>query len=306
MSTENTKVETTQSKALTPAQMFESQAKMYENTVMQLLGDRGISPKKFMVTVINAVKKTPKLLDVDRKSLFGAILTSAELGLEPNTPMGHCYLIPYGKDCQFQIGYQGLIELAYRNPRILSINAEIVYEKDLFEYELGLNPRIKHVPSSEANKGAFKYVYAVVRMKDAEPLFTVLSKADIDAVKKIVKSGGVWGSQQDFRMWMEKKTAIKQVLKLVPKGNNNVLAKAMHVDNVTEGGGRIVATEDGEVEVVESTIAGNENKRSNSELLADEETGEVFTTAEPIAEPLKKATPEDKQTLFENNIDKKK
>ena len=137
-------------------------------------------------------------------------------------------------------------------------------------------------------------------MKDAEPLFTVLSKADIDAVKKIVKSGGVWGSTQDYRMWMEKKTAIKQVLKLVPKGNNEVLSKAIHVDNVYDGGGKVVATEDGEVEVMDSKIVANENKRSNAEIFADTETGEVMTTNDAPAPPLEVPT-EQPTGLFANN-----
>jgi len=301
-----------QSKALSPAQLFEKQAKGYEQIVMKLLADKGISVDKFMVTAINAVKKTPKLLDVDRKSLFGSILTAAELGLEPNTPMGHCYLIPYGKDCQFQIGYLGLIELAYRNPRIQRISAEIVYDKDEFEYELGLTPKLKHKPSPDMNRGGLKYVYAVCQLKDAEPLFVVLSKSDIENAKKLAKAGLAWDSKMDFMNWMPKKTAIKQVLKLVPKQNGGQnLAKAIQVDSIIEGGGRVVATEDGEVEVMDSKLSATENMRSNAELLSDSETNEqpeatAQTEYLPNENPPLQVVNEPTKDLFENSEKGKK
>jgi recombination protein RecT len=295
-----------QSKALTPAQLFEKQTKSYENVVMKLLADKGISADKFLVTAINAVKKTPKLLDVDRKSLFGAILTAAELGLEPNTPMGHCYLIPYGNQCQFQVGYQGLVELAYRNPRVMRISSEIVYEKDLFEYELGLTPKLKHVPSSETNRGVLAYVYAVVQLKDAEPLFVVLSKADIDNAKKLSKASLAWGSAMDFMNWMPKKTAIKQVLKLVPKGAVPQLAKAIHVDSVIDGGGKLSATEDGEVEVMDSKIAATDGMRSNAELLSNESEQVEDKQAVEVVSETATETIEPTKDLFANSEKTKK
>ena len=34
---------------------------------------------------------------------LGAMMQAAQLGLEPNTPIGQAYLIPYGNSCQFQL-----------------------------------------------------------------------------------------------------------------------------------------------------------------------------------------------------------
>ena len=73
-------------------------------------------------------------------------MNAAQLGLEPNTPLGQAYLIPYknhGKlECQFQIGYKGLIDMVYRNDNIQTVQAQCVYENDVFEYELGLEPKL--------------------------------------------------------------------------------------------------------------------------------------------------------------------
>lgn len=46
-------------------------------------------------------------------------MTAAQLGMEPNTPLGQAYLIPYenhGKEeCQFQLGYRETVLWNYLN-----------------------------------------------------------------------------------------------------------------------------------------------------------------------------------------------
>lgn len=124
---------------------FNDNLSKYETTVASLMGEKyGMTANEFTVSVMNAVKKQPKLLDCDPKSLFGAILLSAELGLKPNTPEGFAYIIPYGKEAQFQIGYKGLMEIAYRSPLVKSIKGVAVYENEFYqEYD---NNTFKHIP----------------------------------------------------------------------------------------------------------------------------------------------------------------
>ena len=74
-------------------------------------------------------------------SFIAALMNAAQLGLEPNTPLGQAYLIPYKNkgilECQFQIGYKGMIDLAYRTGQVQMIQAQIVREHDFFEYQYG-------------------------------------------------------------------------------------------------------------------------------------------------------------------------
>lgn len=124
---------------------FNDNLNKYENNVADLLGEKyGISAKEFMVCIMNAVKKTPKLLECDPKSLFGAILLSAELGLKPNTPEQFAFILPYGKEAQFQVGYKGLIEISYRSPKVRAIKGVSVYANEFYrEYDDGT---FKHIP----------------------------------------------------------------------------------------------------------------------------------------------------------------
>ena len=92
-------------------------------------------------------------------------MQAAQLGVEPNTPIGQAYLIPYGNQVQFQLGYKGLIDLAYRSGEVQSIQAHEVHENDTFEYELGLNPKLKHVPAMK-DRGPVILYYAVIKLKN--------------------------------------------------------------------------------------------------------------------------------------------
>ena len=78
---------------------------------------------------MTALSKDPKLQECTPQSFLGAMMQAAQLGVEPNTPLGQAYLIPYRNtgqmECQFQIGYRGLIDLAYRSGEITSINTGI-------------------------------------------------------------------------------------------------------------------------------------------------------------------------------------
>ena len=123
-----------------------------------------ITPERFTRMALSALNTTPKLAECSQMSFLGALMNAAQLGLEPNTPLGQAYLIPYrnkGKlECQFQIGYKGLIDLANRNDNFQTVQARCVYENDVFSYEYGLNPDLHHIPARE-NKGKLIFVYAV-------------------------------------------------------------------------------------------------------------------------------------------------
>lgn len=180
-----------------------------------------ITPERFTRMALSALNTTPQLQACSQMSFLGALMNAAQLGLEPNTPLGQAYLIPYknkGKlECQFQIGYKGMLDLVYRNPEIQTIQAQCVYENDDFDYELGLEPKLIHKPAI-GDRGALKLVYALWKSKNGGFGFEVMSKADIDGhARKFSQSFG-----SSYSPWktnyeeMAKKTVIKRCLKYAP------------------------------------------------------------------------------------------
>ncbi|MCQ2316357.1 MAG: recombinase RecT [Bacteroidales bacterium] len=178
-----------------------------------------ITPERFSRIVTTAISSNPKLGQCTPNSFLGAMMQAAQLGVEPNTPLGQAYLIPYmnhGKlECQFQLGYKGLIDLAYRSGEISTIQAQIVYENDEFEYSFGLEPTLKHIPA-RGDRGASTHVYAVYRKKDGGYGYEAMSMDEVRKhASKYSKSYGNGPWKTNFEE-MAKKTVLKRLLKLAP------------------------------------------------------------------------------------------
>lgn len=182
-----------------------------------------LTPERFSRMVTTAITKTPLLQKCTPQSFIGAMLTAAQLGLEPNTPLGQAYLIPYKTyrngseivECQFQLGYKGMIDLCNRTGEFKSITAKIVYENDEFEFEYGLDDKLRHKPTM-GEKGKPVWVYALYKLKNGGYGFEVMSYDEcIEFGRNYSKSfdKGPWKNNTDE---MCKKTMIKKVLKYAP------------------------------------------------------------------------------------------
>lgn len=178
-----------------------------------------ITPERFTRMVLSAVSTNPKLAECTPKSFLGAMMTAAQLGVEPNTALGQAYLIPYRNhgimECQFQLGYKGMLDLAYRSGEVSIVQAHVVYENDEFDYELGLDPKLRHVPAT-SNRGNAVAYYAMFKTKDGGFGFEVMSVDDARAHgMRYSKSYGNSPWQTNFDE-MAKKTVLKRVLKYAP------------------------------------------------------------------------------------------
>lgn len=181
-----------------------------------------ISPERFTRMVLSAISTNPKLGECTPQSFLAAMMSSAQLGLEPNTPIGQAYIIPYRNhgviEASYQIGYKGLIDLAYRSGEIKSIFAQIVYENDKFECEFGINPILRHVPA-DGERGNPVKAYAIYTTVNDGYGFDVMT---IDEVKEHAKKYSKAYSSGYTSPWttnfeeMAKKTVLKKALKYAP------------------------------------------------------------------------------------------
>ena len=138
---------------------------------------------------ISAVRTTRGLAECTLASFASSIMACSVLGLEPNTPLGHAYLIPFKGQCQLIIGYKGLIELMYRSGIVASVKCTPVFDGDTFEYQYGLHPDIIHKPSNSPNRynaQKLTHVYPVVKLRESgmDPIWDVLSRDQIEQRKK--------------------------------------------------------------------------------------------------------------------------
>lgn len=236
---------------------FEVNLKKYDESIVKLLHQHGITKDQFTVIVVHAVKKVPKLLEVDQRSLFASILTAAEVGLPPNTHQQFAYIIPYAGKAQFQIGYIGLIEVAYRSGFIKSIDSAVTYECDEFIHEIGVvngenRDRFVYTPNKylkerNGDRGARTGVWARITLKDNTVKVVsfqdivvmkhaeLYSKGHQDAIRKGTPNESMYSEAKDLQGWNWRKLAIKQALKELPKTPE--IQKAIALDNYQDKGG---------------------------------------------------------------------
>ena len=190
-----------------------------------------LTPERFTRMMLSAVSNTPKLPECTPKSFLAAMMSAAQLGLEPNTPLGQAYLIPFKNkgvlEVQFQVGYKGLIDLAYRSGEVDIIQAQAVHENDVWECEFGIEPKLKHIPA-DTNRGEVVRYYAMFRTKTGVYGFEVMSVDDIKAhaakySQSFNSSFSPWKTNFDA---MAKKTVLKQCLKYAPMKSDFVKAIA--------------------------------------------------------------------------------
>jgi recombination protein RecT len=201
---------------------------------------RHFDPDRLLRIALTEIRRNPKLGECSQASLLGALFQCAQLGLEIGGSLGQAYLVPYGRDAQFQLGYRGMIDLAMRSGRVASIEARAVFQGDEFDCTFGLHSDLKHTPDWENpdrnDPKKLTFVYAVAHLTDSNrPQFVVMSRAEIEAIRKRSKSGssGPWVTDYEA-MALAKVT--KRLFKWLPVSIE--LARAVAADDAADAGQR--------------------------------------------------------------------
>lgn len=185
-------------------------------SIKDTLPSVGVTADRFAKVAITALRKNPKLWDCNKASIAECLITSASLGLEPNTPQQHAHLIPYGKECTFMLDYRGMVELARRSGQVLDIYAEVVREGDKFIERKGLHRDLIHEANDGPEEGKLIKAYAVAVLKGSGPTYAIITERDVDKIIKTVKRGKAGDAWKTWPEEMWKKTAIRRLCKLLP------------------------------------------------------------------------------------------
>lgn len=190
--------------------------------------------------VLMATNQTPALLNCTQGSWAQALIVMGQTGLELGGVAGEAYLVPfnekvagtnrYEKRVRFMPGYRGLARLARNSGDIERIEAHVVYEKDLWEFELGLNPQLRHVPNfDEEDRGGERLAYAIATFKDGSYQAEVMSRGEIEKVRN---SGSSANSPAWTNWWSEmaRKTVFKRLSKWLPWDGDPAMTAALLAD----------------------------------------------------------------------------
>lgn len=204
----------------------------------QIAAPRGVEAAQLVRDALTCLRTIRNLDKAEPRSVLGALMTSAQLGLRPGV-LGHCWPLPFwdGRDrchkAQLIIGYQGLVELAHRSGKISSLIARTVYANDpLFDVDYGLSDNLVHKPLINGDRGDPIAYYAVVKLTTGGHAFYVLGHEDMlryrDRYAPTTKDGRIVGPWGDNFEGMAHKTAVRQLAKWIPKSTE--LATAIEID----------------------------------------------------------------------------
>ena len=248
---------TEEPKALAPVKPIDNVRQTLEQLKpqMRLALPKHLTADRLCRIVMTAVQTTPKLLECDRRSFFAAVMSCAQLGLEPDGVLGQAYLIPFGSKVQLIVGYKGLISLARNSGDVVSIAAHEVCRNDHFKYVFGLEEKLEHIPAS-GERGEITHFYAVAQFKGGGHHFDVMTREEVETIRdsssgyktalRFAKTG-----QDPQTPWVQnfvemgKKSAIRRIAKYLPMN----VQKAAAISEMYENGRHADLGEAGELRV---------------------------------------------------------
>lgn len=236
------------------------------------------------ISSLLAVTNNNKLLaKADPTTVIAAGAMAAALDLPINQNLGFAYIVPYGGQAQFQMGYKGYIQLAMRTGQYKSINADVVYEGEIKsvnrftgEFEFGertSNTVVGYMAYFKLVNGFEKYFYMTIEEMQAHA----------KKFSKNYKGGTEKWDLTDFHT-MAIKTVLKRllskfgILSIEMQGMEQV-AMAMANDGgvITDNGDGFDADFDSETVDVDSVTESVPD-------FVDAETGEVLNAEAMFSE----------------------
>lgn len=244
----------------------------YKNKFNEMLGKKAAG---FMSSIIAVTNNNKYLAKANPATVIGAAAQAAMLDLPINQSLGFAYIVPYGSEAQFQLGYKGYIQLAQRSGQYVDIGAKTVYEGEL-EYENRLLDKFKF--GERTGDKVIGYL-AYFRLTNGFEKMLFMELDDMIAhAKKYSKNykGGTdkWGLT-DFNT-MAEKTVLKRLLsKYGPLSIESVqMSQALSND-----GGVISMNKDGEFD---ADFSGETIDAEYDEPAAEEHNSDTYNVAGEI------------------------
>ncbi len=189
-----------------------------------------------------ALMNSRELQNSTPASFYTAVSVAINTGIGLGRGMG--YLVAYKGNCQYVPGWRGLVDLVSRTGRA-SVWTGIVRKGDVFDYELGDSPFLKHKPGDSEEHEDITHYYSVGRVKGSEyPIIEVWSvnrvSKHLTKYNKVGEKHYALKDKENFEHY-GRKVVLLQVIKYLPQSQeiqNAIAADAAHESgkqNVIDG-----------------------------------------------------------------------
>jgi len=200
-----------------------------------------IQAAQLEVAFRSAFNAKPALRECTKLSVCAALVNCAALGIIPETPEQHAYLIPRKskdsdkKECQLVISYRGFCHMILRGGEVANIDSGVVHDGDDFEFQKGDPVICKFSPNlADVNRGAKPVIgaYCLFVYKNGARKLEIMDAEDLRKIEAAMmrqnfnKMSPAW---KEWRDEMCRKAPIKRAAKTSNLGA--CVAKAAELDN---------------------------------------------------------------------------
>ena len=264
------------------SQLLDSPA--IKQRINEVLKDRST---QFVTSALSLFNSNAQLADCEPASLFNACLTATSLGLPINNNLGFAYIIPYGKQAQFQIGYKGFRQLAINSNQYRDLDTKAVYEGQLIE-----DDSFKGFHFNWKSKTSEKIIgYAsFFELLNGFTSIYYMSSEDIEKhAKKYSQTYKKYGTGlwKDDKEKMAKKTVVKLHLNSGFAPLSIEMQKAVSADQSIINDNDQYTYIDNEPETLEMSNLDEENKRVLTHLEKCKDTENLNLELDGISEDIK-------------------
>lgn len=172
----------------------------------------GVNVDRFTRVTLTALQQNPSIANGDRQSLYNAVVRCAQDGLLPDGKQAA--LVMFKNTVQYMPMIGGLRNIAAKHG--IAMATGVVHKNDTFEYELGIQPSMRHLPAPlDQPRGEPIGAWAQAKDADGNVYLEVMGKEDIEKVRQVSrgKDGDLW-----TRWWGEaaRKTVGRRLFKSLP------------------------------------------------------------------------------------------
>jgi recombination protein RecT len=203
-----------QSRQLTPAQEINRTLNIMAPEFQKALNGDHKRTEKFVRVAATAINGNANLLKADRTSLYAACNKAAADGLLPDGR--EAAFVMFGNQAQYMPMMAGILKKLRNSGELSSITALIVHRNDNFKYWVDSDgEHLNFEPNMFAERGEVIGVFAMAKLHDGALYVEVLTKAQVEQVRKVSKAAnnGPWVTWWDE---MARKTAMRRLSKRLP------------------------------------------------------------------------------------------
>jgi len=182
---------------------------------------KDFNKERFLQNTIALLRQNPELQKYNPTEILEGSVKAAYLGMDFMNK--EAWLVPYSGHIQFQLGYKGCCKFVkkYSIRPLADLYAKVVHKGDEFTYGVENGKPYVNWKPLPFNGDEMQGVFAIAIFQDGGILYEVMSKEEIDKIRRRSRAGNSGPWVTDYEQ-MSLKTCLKRLTKNIETDFDNI------------------------------------------------------------------------------------